>query len=614
MLTNSIEIKSIIGYTPRTVRIQFLGSEIDGMLWILSAVALVGAWIALQNRAMLRYRETLIPVFSIMASLGLRFSGREFTGSLLGIISGLVIAFFPLIFANQRETQRPWESALGFIASFLVIILVVEVGSAAGWLYNVMDPHVPFDGESRWIMASLEMNLFGLLYPITLVALVIMMLAWIWIPLLEASAKPLSAKLGRTASLRPSEHLSTAPDLSRKEMRQPMGRNIWQTLLRYKPKFLWPLTITMIAVCAVFIVYYPYIYATRLIGVDTPWYYQNLLTMSSSGGVGFLVSSYGAASRVPYLLILYILMSVTSFPPDLVVKIGPAVPAAFLGVTTLFLVRRITRSDLLAVLSSFLGLFSIATTVGIYAGIFANWLALGWTALFLGLLLQAWREPSARKIVVTTLVSFIVLVTHAWTWAVTLASLGAFVVLSLLYRLSTRRGGSWNSTLRSCAIILGSNLVLLLLIVSRFSAGEFIHLSSEGVASMSLDNLATFPASFAFTVQYYVGGFITNPVIILFAIVGLLVVKKFDEKLRLFLLSMLIVTSIPLVLVGSWWQWRLLYMIPYQILAVLGIVGVSQKLMEAGGRLAWLCQSLLMVTVLLSSFNYALRSLNFVPS
>jgi len=136
----------------------------------------------------------------------------------------------------------------------------------------------------------------------------------------------------------------------------------------------------------------------------------------------------------------------------------------------------------------------------------------------------------------------------------------------------------------------------------------------EGIASISLDNLATFPASFAFTVQYYVGGFIANPVVILFAIMGLVVARKFDEKLHLFLLSMLIVTSIPLVLVGSWWQWRLLYMIPYQVLAVLGIIGASQKLMEPGGRLARLCQSLLMVTVLLASFNYALRSLNFIPS
>lgn len=612
ILTNSIEIKAVIGYTPRTVSLHLLGAEIDRTLWILLAVTLVGSWAALQNRILLSHRETLIPAFALLASLGLSLSGREFTGALLGIVSALVTVFFPIMFIDQQKTQSPLEPALRFIASLLVIVSAVEIGSAAGWLYNVIDPHVPFDGEPRWIIASLETNMFGLLYPTTLAMLVILMFAWIWVPLMEISAEPLLSKL-RPLMAGSQKSVSSNPDLPQRELGQPLGKKGRRTAPRYR-SILWLLTIAAILVCAIFLVYYPYIYTTRLIGVDTPWYYQNLLEMSKSGGVSRLISSYSTASRIPYLLLLYILMSLTSFPPDLVVKIGPAVPAAFMGLTTLLLIRTLTHSDLLAVFSAFLGLFSVATTVGVYAGIFSNWLALGWTALFLGLLLRLWRHPSRLQVLAATLVSFVVLATHAWTWAIVLASLVLSSVLSPLLLLPARRHILQDSALRAGLIIVGSNIALLLLIASLLPTGEFMHMSREVITYVNMDNLQTFPASFAFTVQYYVGGFIANPVIILLAIIGLAASRRFDKRLSLLLLSMLIITSIPLLLLGSFWQWRLLYVIPYQVLAVIGTAWMSQKIAAADSRFATLCQSLLMVTILLSSFNYALRSLNYIPS
>ncbi|MEM3003895.1 MAG: hypothetical protein QXK96_01175, partial [Candidatus Bathyarchaeia archaeon] len=220
---------------------------------------------------------------------------------------------------------------------------------------------------------------------------------------------------------------------------------------------------------------------------------------------------------MPYLLILYILAGLTSLPVDVVVRIGPAVPAAFLAVTTLFLVRTVTRSNLLAILSSFLALFSIATTVGIYAGIFANWLALGWASLLFGLLLTLWRQQSTPRLVLTLVVSFILLVTHAWTWAVILTSLSTFVLLRFLCHITRHRNLPRDRILKSSIIIVTANLLILTLILMHFSTGEFVHLSKEALASINVSNLWNFTASFAFTMQYYEGGFIANPVEILLA-------------------------------------------------------------------------------------------------
>jgi len=373
-------------------------------------------------------------------------------------------------------------------------------------------------------------------------------------------------------------------------------------------------TILAVVFCSIFLVYYPYFYATRLIGVDTPWYYKNLVAMSNPEGLSRLLSDYGAASRMPYLLILYVIQSVTALPPMFVVKLGPAVPAAFMGISTFFLIRTITRDTILASFSAFLGLFSIATTVAVYAGIFANWLALGWVALFLGLLLRAWSRPSPMRVLAATLVSIVILLTHAWTWGVVLASLMVFVGFSMLYRLAARCSLIPSGALRVSLPIIVANLVLLLLVMSLLSRGEFMILSRSALEAVNPGNLKSFHPALLFTFQYYVGGFFANPVVILPAIVGVVKSRRIDGKFSLLIFSLLLVTSIPLLLVGSWWQWRLLYMVPYQVLAAFSVAGVLRKVTWSNGRLFGFCGALLMLVILLASLNYSLRCLNYIPS
>ncbi|MEM4251551.1 MAG: LamG-like jellyroll fold domain-containing protein, partial [Candidatus Bathyarchaeia archaeon] len=214
ILTGSVEIKSFVGYTPRTVRITFLGGGADGEAWVLSSLALAAGWIVLRYQSIIRNPTAIVPVLLVAASLGLRHAGVDLAASLLGVTSALVTVFFPTIFRDHLESERPWASALKFTASLLMIVFVVEVGSAAGWIYNILDPHVPFDGESRWAAASLEMNLFGLLYPLTLAALVVMMFTWIWMPILQTALRSLLTKppseLARKGQLEDRASISTS--------------------------------------------------------------------------------------------------------------------------------------------------------------------------------------------------------------------------------------------------------------------------------------------------------------------------------------------------------------------------------------------------------------------
>ncbi len=608
ILTSSIGIKSYLAYTPNIVQVQFFGPQTDGLLWVAFSLTVAAAWIALQNKVLLRRRVTILPILLIFSSIAFYLLGINLAAAFFGIVSAVVTAFFPLLLRGAEVVENPKGLALGFVASLLTTALVIEIGSAAGWLYNTLNPHVPFDGEPRWLFASLEVKLLGVLYPVALPALAALMFSWLWIPCLRSLVK----QLGFSAGVHHQENVIPRR-MSTTDKPLYSINNDALTRSSRNHKYLVYLTIPAIVCSSLFLVYYPYFYTKRLIGVDTPWYYQNLIAMSTSEGFHHIISSYGGASRVPYLLILYAIKVLTSFPAELVVKIGPAVPATLVGVATLLLFRTITRDDVLASFSAFIGLFSIATTVGIFAGTFANWLALGWTALFFSLLVLMWQQPSNSHVLMVIFGSVVTLVIHAWTWAVVLTALGVFVVLSLPRTLITKRSLPKSQFLKSSIIVVAANLALLLLVISLFSTGEFIRLASEGLASISLNNLSSFLTIFSFTFEYYVGGFFANPILILLSIVGLASARGFNSNLSRLLFSLLLVTSIPLLVETSFWQWRLLYMVPYQILAVFGAATVSTRLGGLGGRLGRLCQILFMVTFLFVSLNYALRCLNYIP-
>jgi len=614
VLTNAIGLKAFIGYTPRTVKVQFLGTQIDETIWILSLVTLAGAWVLFQIRRLSNDRVVLVPVLSIVISLLFRIQGMNSTSAVLAMISAAMIPCLPLLHDGCCKPWRPEEIALRFMASVLTMVFVIEAGSAVGWVYNVLDPHVPFDGEIRWLIPSIEANLFGVLYPVTLPALVILMFSWVFVQFPFSLSRRFMTVLAWTSAPAESQ-VDGSRSLKERSYDHSWSayRNHIRPLSRQRSRYLLYLTMPAIVCCSLLLVYYPYFYATRLIGVDTPWYYQNLVTMSRSGWLSHLLSGYGAATRMPYLLLLYAIMKVTSFSPEFVVRIGPAIPASLLGATSFLFIRTITRDDILAVFSGFLALFSMATTVGIYAGVFANWLALGLTTLFFTLIIRMWLQPTPIRSLSSILCSLAILVTHAWTWAVTLASLGISALLGLANRLLTRRR-LLDNTLRSSLAVVGASLALVLLLIVLFSTGEFVRLSTEGIASMSASNISTFPVSLSFTFQYYVGGFFANSVLILLSILGVVTARRLNAQFSRILASILLITSVPLLLVGSWWQWRLLYDIPYHILAVFGFYAISNRIATSQCTSVKFCNVLLAVTILLASFNYSLRCLNYIPS
>jgi len=267
-----------------------------------------------------------------------------------------------------------------------------------------------------------------------------------------------------------------------------------------------------------------------------------------------------------------------------------------------------------------------------FAGIFVSWLAMSEVMLLFAFFLKGsgtrYRTLWAALAVA---MSFLLLLTYLWTWGVVMAVVAAYLLLAFLrWRLAARKPElkrEFIFTVMVLAFCAAPILLVLLappLIPSSVRAVAYnLPTVSEIFSSMSLSFLGNIWNILVFTITYYVGGFFANPLTYLLGFLGVFRLSRHESCSSRILLLWLALTSVGSVLMDSWYQWRLLYLLPFQIFALFGLkvlidIARSLSLNVYHGRRAkvsLLLEFLLALVVLLSLFNYALRSVNFlIPS
>jgi uncharacterized membrane protein len=121
-----------------------------------------------------------------------------------------------------------------------------------------------------------------------------------------------------------------------------------------------------------------------------------------------------------------------------IVKYSPVFISPILVLSTYLLVKQTYKNRAVASLSALFAVCSINTVVGMAAGFFANWLALGMAYLalmFLSRFLESRRIPDALFSVVLFI---LVLLTHSWTWMLLMGVLLTHVVITYIRRLLLR--------------------------------------------------------------------------------------------------------------------------------------------------------------------------------
>jgi len=622
IVANSLQLAYYLAYQRRVVEIAIFSSGEDFALWLGSLACLMILPQLFGYILRMKPSRSFGTVYLILLAAGaIHFLGFSGVSVALAILAGFTTLFIGIWRSKNVFSISRSKALLIYLIGILLILLPIELGSSLAWVYNSFDPHYPFDNDPRWILPSIEMQFFNIAYGATPILLLMMLFAWILIPILKTLFLRFSGRTGFA--------LFSAKRKSDEEKSEfPNGPMRSKLLSKSRPKLLLFLSIVLSA----YLVYYPYFYEERLLGVDTArFYYPKLREMNDWASVRAILIG---EARAPYLLLLFCLKMATGLDPLFIVKIGPALPAILLALSSYVFLLVLTKDEWLAAVGSMLSAFSIHTTVGMFAGIFTNWLAMSEVMLFFAFFLKGSETGfRSRWTALTFLMGFLILFTHGWTWGVVMAILLTYLLLaSLSWRVDVTRRFQLKRESVFAVVVLAFCVAPILMVFLALpfipsSVGAIAAVSSgytEVLGSMSLSFLANLWAVLFFTITYYVGGFFGNPLVYLLGFLGTFKLLKIDTCSSRILFSWLALVSVGSVIVDSWYQWRLLYLLPFQIFAVFGLrvladvagsLSLDVHSPDRGKSCSIVFELLFVLVVSLSLFNYALRSLNYlIPS
>jgi hypothetical protein len=440
------------------------------------------------------------------------------------------------VFGGVRQLVK------SFFASFLGIAAIVEIWSLGHWFYEGIASSVTFGS----VGSDLEMNLAyanSWLFPTVFTA------AWlspIWIYILHSVFSRLRA--------------TTPPPLKRLAS-QELSLGLDDLLL----------ALTIVLTC-VFVGFYAYLHSPPwLVGTDAYWLYNDpLQRVIASGNV---LAAAANEHEGPYLLILYAVHSLTGLSSFDIIKGSPMVLATLLSLVTYFGVANFRKSRTEAFMAAFFAATTFPTTVGVFASIDANWLAL--TATLLTVFILASLAGSSRNAVKAILAAFcgiFLLILHPWTWVVVALSL---LLAGFIFAVGKRwkmLGASWIVPLSGLAagaliFVLGGETVR-----GRFTDAIQILASPLTEQSLLLHPFDVIGTAMNLWVSYL------NPLLMILAMIGVLsLVRERGSSYKIYLLSWMVIAGLGTFFAVTLQTeiWRIWYVQP---LWFLGAAGVSSLL------------------------------------
>jgi hypothetical protein len=253
---------------------------------------------------------------------------------------------------------------------------------------------------------------------------------------------------------------------------------------------------------------------------------------------------------------------------------------------------------------------------------------LGEIALFYAFL-TSWIERGSKLGLVGAIVfSNLVLLTHQWTWGILIAAL-AFQSLLALANGRKFQGPINKREFSSTIIVADISAAFAVLVFFTASAlhgqaGIFPAILSgyDILKSMALRYAVTVQYVLFTTITYYVGGLLANGPLFALAILGAWEARRVGGTFQRTLFSMLLVTSTLTVLLDSWYQWRILFVIPYYLAAALGIRFFARTALEARAKAASsmdraviIASAAIMILAIIMAFvDYTFRSMIYLAA
>jgi hypothetical protein len=389
VLLNQLQVPFYV-YYPRTTHSALISDTFDLYLFMISTICVPGSF-AVYSRKLTR--SGLIGVLAIWAAgLTLTFL-RQSSGVALLYLTTIYAAGVN-ISAVEPETRK--LAVNDILCCLLAILVLIEFATLYYWAVSSLYPLQQVGLASE----ELELNMTYFLFPISMILILLLLFSWCWTPManrLLRRRKTVFDRYPPTVSLRHNLRLFVV-------------------------------SLDLFALLAILVFFYPYVAGqTWIVGVDSVIRY--LTPLNDLTGSSFSQAFVASYMHGLYVFLLYVVEITGGFSSSTVVKFAPLLLAFVTGCAVFLAVLRAGWSFQLAILSSISGLLWLPTTLGVYAGIQANWIAFLFWMLFLGFFFMS-REWNVIVFLVQGLVSLAILLIEPSTWGVFITSLVFTAIVS----------------------------------------------------------------------------------------------------------------------------------------------------------------------------------------
>ncbi len=596
ILANSLSIPFYLGYRKFLVDITLISPWIDKILCATFAMASATIHFLLNRRDKTRPKSKLIVLYLLVtgSSAYALYSTFQIPSITLLALSWTLLLVYVKSF---RKSNAEDGSNLSLILLYgALILLVVEIGSVARWILHLLDPS-PVFAVDNWAPAFMEAQLSNLLYP--LLPVLILFFAYSWLG--EFTFKGLLSDNWKTTT------------------EEDEGTDIAKGL---KSVDNWVIIALAAFLVAVLIGYYNYAIAGDINpgfpGTDVPDYIRFLKDMMG-GNFAHALGQAVQNERVFFLIFQYLIYQFFGMAPaKFVTFVMPAVLSLVLMAAAYFLVRS-SKPKFHAATAMVVSVLSFTVTVGLYAGFYANWLAIATVFLFYGLLLTAFRGGRNKWLLIpAALSSMAVMYIHLWTWILLIVGImTAYAVLSLLLiwakKISYHRG-SLELKILVLLIVLNLGTAYLTYYLGSFKVGteKILKEIKRRARQVSLSNISKLNTYLDRTFKWYVGGFYAYAPIFLFSILGVVSILDYRDSFNRLMLTWLLLCS-SMIFFEFPMHARFLYMTPFSIYTTLGILYGANKISavaenNASKKVVILLFWLFYLIAIFLLLNYGIRS------
>jgi len=315
------------------------------------------------------------------------------------------------------------------------------------------------------------------------------------------------------------------------------------------------------------------------VGVDTHYYVDEIKALRNSTSTDelfhkiFVDIQHG--DRAFTLLFFFTITKIVhSNNFSLVFDYVPILLGPLLVLAVYFLTRELTSNDIASLLSAFITAISFHTLVGIYAGSYANWLALVVGYLSIVFVLRSLKKTNKLNVIVFLVLINITLFTHIYTWSILSLVIGIFLLVLLKTKYYERR------TIIILLLVLLSSVfidMMRTLVTGVYSGlGYDISPPTGSIVELGPEQFSMRWRTLVDSTLSYLGSIFGNVMIYALGLYWL-IRSKIKNLSTIFIITFLSIGIIPLFL-GNWIvQARVFYDIPFQIPAAIALTYLYQR-------------------------------------